>query len=302
MRRIAFASFVLACSACGVEKIGGSEGGGACVPEPVQAVFDARCSTPGCHGDSPTPSVTLSLLPENSSSIIGRTATQSPLPLVELGSVENSYLAHKIMANPPMPISMTRMPQGVAFDDPALQTDLALVIGWIGGADLGTCAGATDSGSGTTAATVATTDSGSTGEPVSLLCGIEDLDPGASNPIVSGDMAGQIPTEIGGILANNCGCHFTDNTPFTHNVTDYVGMARLSTLDEWLGPNYVGSVNTTIGVSKAYVMNDGVGGMPPVLGQCDIGDGSGKGMPPDERATLLAWINAGGPDGANWPP
>jgi hypothetical protein len=42
--------------------------------------------------------------------------------------------------------------------------------------------------------------------------------------------------------------------------------------------------------------------MPLKAGQCDIGDGSGEAMPPGERATLLEWIQADGPDGANWPP
>ncbi|MBC8071793.1 MAG: hypothetical protein IAG13_25935, partial [Deltaproteobacteria bacterium] len=174
----------------------------------------------------------------------------------------------------------------------------------------GECAGGTDSGSDTSASTTVTTtmntdpteESSSGGEPVAALCGIEDLKPGAPNPIIAGDMAGQIPTEIGEILAENCGCHYAD-APFSRDaLSDYTGMAPMATLEDWQGPNYAGSPTTVIAVSEAYIANDGPGGMPPVFGQCDIGDGSGKGMPVDERATLLAWIQADGPDGANWPP
>ncbi|MBC8069454.1 MAG: hypothetical protein IAG13_14050, partial [Deltaproteobacteria bacterium] len=249
------------------------------MPAPVQAVFDRRCNMPGCHGEQPTPSVPLSLLAGNSGSIIGQTASQSPLPLVEPGSVDNSYLAHKIMATPPTPIAMTRMPQGVSFDDAELQADLALVVGWIEGADLGACGGGTDSGSDTSASTTATTmtteasSDSSTGEPEPALCGIEDLKPGAPNPIVAGDAAGQIPTEIGEILADNCGCHYAD-APFSRDaLSDYTGMAPMATLEDWQGPNYAGSPTTVIAVSEAYIANDGPGGMPPVFGQCDIGDG-----------------------------
>src|SRR5690349_9778942 len=156
----AFASLLIG---CGVERIEGG-GNGACVAPPVQMIFDARCLGASCHSSG---GVNVSLAAGESAAIIDGASKQSPLPLVALGSIEGSYLAHKIMAVPPTPIEMDRMPQNGDFDDPELLADMALVLGWIGGADLGPCANETDN---------------STGDEL-LACGVGDLDPGGTSTL-----------------------------------------------------------------------------------------------------------------------
>jgi hypothetical protein len=307
MRRIFLASFVVL-GACGVDKVG-DEGGGACVPDPVQMVFDTRCATPACH-DAATRQQGLSLAAGDSADIIGKQAVQKPLPLVEIGNPEGSYLALKMMAMPAMPITGTRMPQAANFDDPVLQTDVSVIVGWIGGAEFSACAGGSgsDTAGSTSMTTAATTESGSTGgsnDP--LLCGLGDLAPGVASPVVAGDAAGQIPTEIGFIIDHNCGCHLTDATPFVRPVADSADAnpPHMTTLADWQGMSSPTSMLTTLeDVRSRLDPMIPLLIMPPPGSDanptCDIG--TGETMPPDERARLLQWIDAGGPDGASWPP
>ncbi|HWB75632.1 MAG TPA: hypothetical protein VG755_11775 [Nannocystaceae bacterium] len=299
MRRIYIAStFVL--SACGVEKISGNEGGGACVPEAVQAAFDRQCANmPACHGASATPQVPLDLRAGASDNIIGQTASQmASLPLVEIGNIDGSYLALKMEAMPP---TGARMPQNADFNDPAVQADIALILGWIGGAEFTGCAG----GSGSDSATDSGGSSGTTGEPPIMLCGLDDLDPGATNPIVSGDAAMQIPTDIGVILHDNCGCHYSPG-PLAGGAVPYpaTGPFQISTWDEWQG-----NVTDTLTIIDDTLNRVDKGGenlmmfpgiIMPQPTYCHTGDG--ESMPLADRETLVAWLMAGAPDGATWTP
>ncbi|HWB75631.1 MAG TPA: hypothetical protein VG755_11770 [Nannocystaceae bacterium] len=280
----AFASLLIG---CGVERIGDG-GDAACVPPAVQMVFDARCNTgTTCHASG---SANGSFAAGESAAIIGAPSQQSTLPLVVLGSIEGSYLAHKIMAVPPTPIVMTRMPMGANFDDPALAEDLALVLGWIGGATLPGCAGGESTSSGGN-------------EPGA--CGLEDLDPGAANPIVAGDGAMQIPTDIGKILVDNCGCHYSPG-PLARDAVPYPasGPFQISTWEQWQG-----DVSMTLTVIQDTLNRVDKGGenlmmfpgiIMPQPTYCHTGDG--ETMPLADRETLVAWLMAGAPDGATWTP
>lgn len=278
------------------------------VPGRVQEIFDARCNLPGCHGGGVVQE-NLSLEAESSASIIGRNAQQVAMPLVDIGNVNNSYLAIKILPDQAvMDLGAmrtgVRMPSGVVIDA-ALQEELAIVLGWIAGADLpGGDVGGTDSGSdGMTA------DSGSesgTGGEVIQECGIDDLKMGAPNPIVMGTGAMEIPPDIGMILADNCGCHYAEMLDVT-TVTDYPEALslKISTWQEWQAEN-----PTALKPTKEYVLDrigpmPTGGAMPPPMfegfvGGCNVG--GGETMPPADRQTLIDWIMADTPDGANWMP
>lgn len=273
-------SVALVLIGCGVERIGDG-GDSACVPPAVQQVFDARCNSgTSCHASG---SANGSFAAGESAAIIGGPSKQSTLPLVVLGSIEGSYLAHKIMAVPPMPIMMTRMPMGASFDDPALAEDLALVLGWIGGATLPGCAGGESSTSG--------------GDEL-LACGLADLDPGAANPVVAGDGAMQIPTEIGAIFTANCGCHLNTSITLARGVAPYPPTLpfKMATWADWhsdyaAGVSMLEQARPRLDPSALSLM--------PQKGVCNVGNG--ETMPADERSRLLEWIDAGGPDGASWP-
>ncbi|MBC8071794.1 MAG: hypothetical protein IAG13_25940 [Deltaproteobacteria bacterium] len=269
------------------------------MPAPVQAVFDARCATtPSCHA-SGSPNV--SLAAGESAAIIGQTSSTSPsaLPLVELGNAEGSYLVQKMNAMPP---KGDRMPVGADFEDPQLQADLALVVGWVAGSEFSGCAAGseTTSGSESTADTTASTSMGDSGEePEFLGCGLDPLAPGAESPIVAGDGVDQIPTEIGFLLANSCGCHYSEG-PFARNVPAYSGTIEMATLDDWRALVPPARTQTLLQLAATRVADESPGGMPPPLAPCDIG--TGDAMPPAERARLLQWMMADGPDGTSWPP
>lgn len=162
--------FALASGCSGLTRIGG--GDEACVPVPVQAAFDRSCATPGCH-DAGGAGVDLVLTAGRSASIIGRTASQKALPLVAIGDPAGSYLAHKLMEDPPEPIAMARMPPGFDGSNEAQASDVTTILAWIAGAPFPACDGGSD-----TSDTVAGSESSSdTGTPITsdLPCEIEAL-------------------------------------------------------------------------------------------------------------------------------
>ena len=274
------AAAALGLTACGVERIG-DPSGGPCIPPAVQAIFDARCNLgTSCHSAG---SNNVSFDASESATIIGGASKQSTFPLVELGSVEGSYLAHKIMAVPPVPIESgtTRMPQNADFSDPALAEDMATLLGWIAGAELPGCVGGSDSG----------------GNEV-LACGLADLDPGGMDTLVAGDAAMQIPTEIGMILDTNCGCHLTTSTTLARMAIPYpaAGAFAMSTWADWHSD--YGQGITMLQQARTFLAPPTMPMPPP--GVCN--DGMGNTMPPDQRTRLLEWIDADAPDGASWPP
>lgn len=106
------------------------------VPAPVQEAFDRSCATGGCH-DSASRVANLSLAPADAPAIIDGVAVQSDLPLVELGSIEGSYLAIKLLPDDGLPEGVQRvgtiMPPDPTADE---RVDMAVILGWIAGADL----------------------------------------------------------------------------------------------------------------------------------------------------------------------
>lgn len=299
----------MAASGCEqVKRVGGSDGGnGACIPAEVQAAFDRSCSMSGCHDANGT-GQSLSLTPGNSADIIGKTAVQKPIPLVTLGDTGNSYLAHKMVDSPPSPILGTRMPVGFMATNTAQVEDVTTILSWIAGSPLSCDSGGSTGGSGdsattatttaTTASSAGTTDSGgssSTGDAIQL-CGLSDLKPGASDPVVAGTGAGQIPPDIGTILVDNCGCHLVDMLDV--DVADYTGPFAMATLAGWQAMNTAMTPRHYYEVAVDYLGGDNP--FMPLGSACNIGDGLS--MPETDRATLLQWVTEGAPDGATWTP
>jgi hypothetical protein len=144
-------------------RIGPADGN--CVPPEVQAAFDRACARAGCH-DATGAGAGLVLRAPGSADILALDATQRPLPLVLRGDLDSSYLAHKIMLDPPSPIVGARMPIGFNPDDPGQAKDVATILGWIAGADLPGCEAA-DGG---------TTEGDPTGGEVrDLPCEVDEL-------------------------------------------------------------------------------------------------------------------------------
>ena len=108
-------------------------GEGAAVPAIVQQIFDDSCATAGCHAGG-SPAAGLSLAADASAAALGGTSTQRPeLALVEPGDPSASYLALKLLpAADGRADGTARMPAGAELDP----VELAIVIGWIGGAPL----------------------------------------------------------------------------------------------------------------------------------------------------------------------
>lgn len=278
------ATLLLGTGACTqLEKI--DDGGdGATIPTEVQRAFDDSCAIAGCH-DAATRAQGLELTAGASASIIGRSASQVPsLPLVELGNVEGSYMAVKILEE--MPPSGTRMPP---TRPPG--PDEAIILGWIAGVAL---PGGGDMESGGDTSTTGPDDPSESGEstgPTVLLCGLEDVAPGQPNPFDIGTAAGQIPEDVGAVLTNNCGCHEVDPMGVSY---PYTGMLHFSTIDEVQG-DYNGAPAYELLLSR--VQNETIP-MPP-LGFCNVGDGTT--ITEDDRTLLVDWLMAGAPDAANWP-
>ncbi|MFO0634797.1 MAG: hypothetical protein U0168_18290 [Nannocystaceae bacterium] len=135
---------------------------GACIPATVQAAFDRSCATGGCH--DATAAAGLRLDRSGSASVLERDATQVAMPLVVIGDSAQSYLALKLMADPPEPIVGARMPAGTIDAD--RRADMATILAWVGGAPAMGCGDGGTSGG---------TSGGDGGTPTDLPCEIEDL-------------------------------------------------------------------------------------------------------------------------------
>ena len=136
---LAVCAAVLTVTACGVTRLEDgdtsttdSEGGDAEVPLWVQDAFDRSCATDGCHS-SAAPALGLSLAAGDSDLIIGGASAGSELPLVELGNVEGSYMALKMLPAELLPEdtpALTQMPPAPTDDS---DEDVATILGWIAG-------------------------------------------------------------------------------------------------------------------------------------------------------------------------
>ena len=158
--------------------------------------------------------------------------------------------------------------------------------------------GTSSSGVDSSSSGVVEGSSGTTGETIQF-CGLEDLEPGAPSPVVSGSGAMQIPPDIGDIIVRSCGCHLVDDFTVDAALPDYpdTGPVQFDTWEEWQGM-YANTETPLLEVMRDRLAFDATFQMP--LPACNVG--GGESMLPEDRTTLLDWIDAGAPDGATWMP
>jgi hypothetical protein len=187
----AFAALSLTFGGCGdlAPLDGSGETGGSSVPAEVEAAFAGSCATPGCH-DSASRAGGLSLDAADLGSLIGKPAMNSDLPLVEIGNIQGSYLAIKMLPDDVISAyGLTRnggrMPTTQDFTNP----NNATILAWIAGAEFPDDGGDTD-GTGSTGSTGSTGDGVLTFDgdvwpifSVSCSCHFAAADPGANGDL-----------------------------------------------------------------------------------------------------------------------
>jgi hypothetical protein len=134
----------------------------------------------------------------------------------------------------------------------------------------------------------------SSGDGELQRCGIDDLAPGASNPLVASDRTPmQLPLEIADILTRSCGCHLADDLVIPG---DYPAAGTLD-LTTWPAWHAMFGDDPTYEVARSRLAPDApILIMPPHT--CDVG--GGETMLPEDRARLLEWVEAMAPDGVTW--
>lgn len=263
------------------------------IPDEVQRVFDERCNTAGCHDSARAGG--LELTADVSPDIIGGSSTQSSLPLVELGNVQGSYLAIKLLPGNEQ-LQGSPMPLGQSLDDPAVAIDMAIILGWIAGATLpgggegGDTEGGNDSSDGGEQ-----TDGGTTAAEV-VACGLDDVAPGEPNPFDIGMNADQIPPDVGMALTNNCGCHEVDTMAVIEGAPPYGGSVHFSTIAE-LQADYMG--RPVYEVVQERIESTDFSQMPPNY-YCAV-DGEAP-ITAEDQQLLVDWLMAGAPDATTWNP
>ncbi len=297
-RALAVAALGLGLGACTeLEKLDPDGGSGARIPDRVQTAFDVSCNIPGCHNSAAAGG--LNLTATASPDIIGGQSTQSSLPLVELGNVDGSYLAIKMLPEVPEGVLRQgeRMPLGGALDS----EDNAIILGWIAGAELPGGGGeedSTDDGADTDpTGEPEETSTGSTGGGGGIVaCGLEDVAPDVASPFDIGDAATQIPTDVGAALEANCGCHEVSPDDVIEGAFPYQGMLHFSTIAEIQSDH--------MGRPVREVMLDRIDSteptrMPPTY-YCDLG--GGEVITAEDQELLVDWLTQGAPDAPNWNP
>ncbi len=262
----------LAAAGCGVEKLDDT-GGDQQVPTEIQRIFEESCGfAGGCHSDQ-GPALGLNLT-TGSLAALSAPSPKTGVPLVDIGNVDNSEIALQVMSG--------AMPLGTMMDP----VDRAILIGWIGGAELpsGEGGNVTDGG-----------DATDTGTAAGQGCGIDDLVTGTPLTIDAGMGAGQIPPDIGEAIAANCGCHFAaSQDDIDPAVTGALANAfALGTLADWQG------ALTTIQPKVEQAM--GTTPMPPLFPCMPTGEMLVS-ITPEDQMLLLDWMDADAPDGATWAP
>ncbi len=269
----------------------GREGGS--IPPLVQMAFDENCVKEACH-DASGPQAGLALTAGDSLAILDRRSTQNPdLPLVELGNVYGSYLAIKLLPDDVLmernlERRLERMPPAGQMRD---EESIALILGWIAGAELPGGDDGSTGASETDAGGSGSETAGSGSETGGGLkdCSLMGVAPGVTSPLVSGTMAMQLPIGIGEIIERNCGCHLVmDEADLLEGFEPVPpGGADLTTL---------AGIRADLGTIESYVM---LKIMPryPDCGQAAAGDDY---MTMEDYDTLLAWLDAGAPDAVDW--
>lgn len=137
-------------------------------------------------------------------------------------------------------------------------------------------------------------ESESTGAPLHA-CGLEDLKPGAPDPIEAGTAAMQIPPDIAAIQLANCGCHLADE--LTAEAPDYPSTGPFD-MSTWAGFQ---AIRPSDRMPYHAIAHDYVeSGFMPLSTYCNLG--GGENITAADRETLLEWLATGAPDGATWMP
>lgn len=151
----------------------------------------------------------------------------------------------------------------------------------------------------TTDAETSSSSSGSgsestTGAP-EQACGLEDLKPGAPDPIDAGTGPMQIPPDIAAIFLSSCGCHLADDLTVP-DVPDYLSTGAFD-MTTWAGFQAIPPSGSEPYHARAltYVQME----VMPLGSFCNV---DGEAMDPADRETLVDWLSAGAPDGATWMP
>jgi hypothetical protein len=119
------ASMLLPTIGCGLEEI--TDGGGEDkVPAAVQAAFDESCATAGCHANG---GAQVNLGPGASDALLTTMASTGD-PFVVLGDLEASYVARKILGR-----DITGGPMPLVEQSPNDPVNVAIILGWIAGAE-----------------------------------------------------------------------------------------------------------------------------------------------------------------------
>jgi hypothetical protein len=288
------AGLVLALSLCtGCPKLEKIEQSTASVPTEVQRIFDEACATAGCH-DAATRSNGVDLTAAGAGAIIGGTGSTG-LPLVTIGDLANSYLAVKVMPDPPAGAPARvgdKMPPTTDLDP----VDLAILVGWMAGAPLPS----PDTG-GTTDMGATSMGESSTGPSAPVECSVEAVDGGGTiTEVDRGSDPGQIPNDIGNILEESCGCHYTDFVA-TGTVPGSSAYPPTGVLDIDTLAGFTSDAGGMTGTQRvlARVVEDAIVPMPPV-GCGTSATEPDDNMDPDDRALLIEWLMADTPDGATW--
>lgn len=284
---LAALGLVLGASACsGLEKLDDGDGpAGGGIPPAVQLAFDETCGTPGCH-DAATASGGLDLSAMNAPTIIGGMSSTS-LPMVDPGNVNGSYLAVKMLEDPPEGTTRVgaRMPSSGDFDN----VNNLVILGWIATAS-------PSDGGGSTTDTPTGGDEMSTGETI-LACGVSDVAPDADNPFDIGMDAGQIPPDVGDALTNNCGCHGVDQGDLLEGVPPYTtGRVPFTTIAE-LQAEYMNAAGVNEFGFDILLGRVETNTMPPSY-YCNLG--GGEVITEDDRQLLIDWLTEGAPDAPTW--
>ncbi|MBL4687874.1 MAG: hypothetical protein JKY37_25010 [Nannocystaceae bacterium] len=294
MKKLALTALALVAStgcADQLKPIGDDGGDGATdlMPPHVAEAFGRACGSATCHGGSQTPA----LDPTSAPGIVDSDSATG-IPLVEFGNLQGSYIAIKVLPDAVLDDVSLRvggiMPVPGNDFDPA---DISIIIGWIAGTAPPVGDGDDDDGATSDGMDDADTMADeSTGTPEPQLCGLEDVAPGVDSPVVMGDEAGVIPTQIGTIINNNCGCHLTTETlvmgapsasppPPAGTGTDFATLAGIQA-----------NMDTVL----ARVDTD-VNAMPPTY-FCDLQDV--QALTQADSDALTSWLEMGAPDGATW--